>query len=108
MPQDYVFHFLSVRPADAARQLDRTSAKLDLYGAAPQGDSPLRAALIKLSGAEAAAEARRLIEQFRGSDRHVRTIDDLPFKVRPTIDVALAQARTPAAAAAVKKAFLTA
>jgi hypothetical protein len=101
MAQEYVFRFLSGRPADLAKKLDRTPAKLVLYDGV-RDDSQFRAELEQLDVFADLPAARRLVERFRRSPAFVRTPADLAFDARPGLDWALANAKRLATDAQVK------
>ena len=83
MDEEYVFRFLSVRPANLKKKLERQPSKVDLY---PEqiGDSPLHQAIVAASGSE--TEVIRLATQFKASTGYVRELKDLSIPIQPGID----------------------
>ncbi|HEX5760830.1 MAG TPA: hypothetical protein VF121_16695 [Thermoanaerobaculia bacterium] len=83
MAQEYVFRFLSVRPANTQKKRERAPAKTPLLPDRVP-DSELRRGLAAAHGAGAGRnEVRRLVAEFKRGNRYVRDLDALPFDVRP-------------------------
>jgi hypothetical protein len=87
--QEYVFRFMSSRPANLSKPLERADAKVVLYEGLTKA-SKLRTALEKVTLEKApVAEAARLVEAFRATPEFVAATDELPFEVAPGLDWAL-------------------
>ncbi|MEN9934257.1 MAG: hypothetical protein RLZZ387_836 [Chloroflexota bacterium] len=79
MTQEYVFRFVSLRPANAQKKRERAAAKAPLYPK-EAGETELRGALQRAhaSGADRATVSR-IVEEFRRGQQYVRSIDALPL-----------------------------
>ncbi len=83
MSEEYVFRFLSVRPADSQKKIVQRPQKVGLYTGFT-GQSALSAALSE--GAGKVSVGSRVVTQFRGTDRYIKSVETLPFDVQPGLD----------------------
>jgi len=97
--KEYVFRFMSGRPANLEKKRERAPARLVLYEGVSKS-SPFKAAVGK---AATLPEARRLVEELRRGGEHVRGTEQLPFDVAPGLDWALAHAKLTASDPQVKQ-----
>jgi hypothetical protein len=85
MAQEFIFRFLSVRPAALDKKLKQAPTKTDLYPPIA-GQTPFRTAIARASAAGAKDEVVRLVSEFRKSGRYVATLRDLKFDVASGLD----------------------
>lgn len=86
MSQEYVFRFLSVRPADSQKKIVQRPQKVGLYTGFT-GQSALSSALAQSQASTGNVPvAVRVVGQFRTSDRYVKSVESLPFNVEPGLD----------------------
>jgi hypothetical protein len=83
MSAEYVFRFLSVRPADSQKKIVQRPQKVGLYTGF-KGESALSTALGQATGK--LPTAVRVVTQFRGTDRYIKSVESIPFNIRPGLD----------------------
>lgn len=94
MSQEYVFRFLSARPASLEPRIEQRPMKLELYDGF-QPTTTFRDALSRID-ATANPRAARLVAELRQESTYVDRIDALPFDPRPGIDWAQQHVDLPA------------
>jgi len=90
MAQEYVFRFLSVRPANLEKQIDLQPQKVGLYTGFT-GRSVLSDELANAAGSIESAKV--IVAEFRTTNRYVKTVEALPFDVNPGLDWAQKNAK---------------
>src|SRR5215831_19279540 len=91
MAQEYIFRFLSVRPASTESQIDRRPQKVGIYSGFT-GKSALSDALAKTAGD--IDSAKRIVTDFRQTDRYVKAAEGLSFDVNPGLNWAQKHTQT--------------
>lgn len=85
MAEEYVFRFLSVRPVDVRRKIERANQKVPLQpGAAP---TPFQRELERAKiAADPVAATAAAVARFRSSDAYVADLATLPIELRAALD----------------------
>ncbi len=94
MLQEYVFRFLSVRPGNQRKKLERAPKTVPVYDVARPTE--FGTSLKKLYDAGAsAAEVMRVVRAYQNSAAYVKTLDGLPLEVNKALHWLAEHSRTP-------------
>jgi len=94
MLQEYVFRFLSVRPGNQRKKIERTPKTVPVYEATRP--TALSDNLKRLHDAGAsAAEIMRAVRAYQNSPAHVKTLDGVPLEINKALHWLAAHSGTP-------------